>query len=70
MTSGPILIQSSALNFLTDTNRFLTFSGSAGVEFQWDVAEARGTGASVTTEGSFEDGWPTTATLASRSAGA
>ena len=47
----------SALNFLTDTNRFLTFSGSAGVEFQWDVAEARGTDASVTTEGSFEDGY-------------
>ena len=47
----------SAFDFLTDTDKFLTFSGSTGVEFQWDVAEARGTGASVTTEGSFEDGW-------------
>ena len=29
----------SAFDFLTDTDKFLTFSGSTGVDFQWDVAE-------------------------------
>jgi len=47
----------SALNFLSDTERFLTFSGSTGVDFSWDVAEARGSDVSVTTDGSLEGGW-------------
>ena len=47
----------SAFDFLTNTTKFLTFSGTTGVDFSWDVAEARGSDYSIETEGSFEGSW-------------
>ena len=46
----------SAFDFLSETTKFLTFSGTTGVEFSWDVAESRGSDVSVETEGSFDTG--------------
>jgi hypothetical protein len=47
----------SAFDFLTDTGhttKFLTFSGSTGVDFQWNVAEALGFDSTVETQGSVD----------------
>ena len=47
----------STFDFLTDTSKFLTFSGTTGVDISWNVKETRGIGHTVTTDGSMSTGW-------------
>ncbi len=47
----------SAFDFLTDTSKFLTFSGTSGTDISWNVKETRGIGHTVTTDGSMSTGW-------------